>query len=270
MCFLCGNDISLHSYNSLSDALSNLQRSYDNLHEKYESNIHEKNKIERKHLAALEQLERIKVEESHLNDESYYIYNLSKELSKPNVFSVLKGLTNHLKFEGYTLDELDKLDNDFSELKNSFLNELDKSKFTDIKVKRLQQRKWDQGNPIQIGFMIDVNYLSKDEIDVFRSLVRNNHSESVRVDEIDSGFISLYLKNGLNASISFDFGLFGTNSTPRVSFFTDVYNEDWEDMKKVDDEDGHHFMVPIEITDLLSKLNFEVTMNRWDNLLNVK
>ncbi|MCX0435012.1 hypothetical protein [Aeromonas veronii] len=270
MCFLCGNEISLHSYNSLNDALANLQKTHDKLHEKYELSIHEKNNLEIKYLKCLEQLENLKVEETHLNDESYYIYDLPNKLSNPNIFSVLKGLTNHFNVEDYTLNDLDKLDMNLSELKNKLLNSLDKNKFTDIKIKRLKQRKWDQGHPIQVGFIIDVNYLSKDEIDVFRSLVRNNHSESVRVDDMDSGAISLYLKNGLHALIMFDFGLFGTDSTPSISFFTDLYNEEWEDMKKADDEEEHHFMVPIEITDLLSKLNFEVTMNRWDNLLNMK
>ncbi|MCX9112935.1 hypothetical protein OKS80_08485 [Aeromonas veronii] len=270
MCFLCGNDISLHSYNSLHEALSNMQNSYEKLNEKYEKSINELNEKNFKYLQLWEELEDTKLEERRRNEESDYIPGLSSKLSEPNIFSIIKRLISHLNLEYYTLNESDKLDDDFHQLKINILNDLEKSKFTDIKIIRLRQRQWDQGKPIQLGITIDVDYLSKDEVDVLHSLVKNNHSENVRVDDMDAGHMSVYLKNNFRASISFDFGLFGSGSTPSISFFTDVYNECWEDERKANDEDETYFMAPVEIIDLLSRLNLEVIINRWSNLLSTQ
>ncbi len=269
MCFLCGNDISLHSYNSLNKALSNLQNSYDKLNEKYEKCINELNETKIKYLAAKEELEDSKLRETQSHEISSFIPGLSSKLSEPNLFGVLLHFIRHLKDNDYTLDDAKKLDDDFSELKDEILNNLDKNKFTDIQVRCLQQRTWDSGKPIKLYLTIDVDYLSKDEVDVLRSLVRNHHSEQVGGDEY-SGLISFHLKNNICASVMLDFGGFGTNPTPSISFSTDIYNETWEDFRRDDDEDEYHFMAPDEIFDMLAKLNFEVMMNRWGSLLDMK
>ena len=170
MCFLCGNDVSQHNFNLLQQRYTSLELDHDSLKRQcseYEAEIRTlKNEV-----SALQ--EKIDARDDSIddngvnNDWGNSLENLPKVLSRPTIFSMFNYLLGKIGEGDYTLKDREKIKSDFKEYSENLLKI---ERVTDVKVTLLQQRKWDEGKPIQIGFEIIMDHLHAHEISMIVSM----------------------------------------------------------------------------------------------------
>ena len=257
MCFLCGNDVSQHNYNLLQQRYKSLELDHDSLkrqRSEYEAEIRAlKNEV-----SALQ--EKIDVCDERVDyngaddDWGNSLENLPKVLSRATIFSMFNYLLGKIGEGDYTLKDREKIKSDFKEYGENLIKI---ERVIDVKAKLLQQRKWDEGKPIQIGFEIIMDHLYAHEIEVFKSMARGEYSDAVKASPDEWGYLELNFNGGACALFFIAFGLFGDDNTPTIMLNVDVFNETLSES---------NFKVPAEVENLVSCLSFECNMNKWATL----
>ena len=257
MCFLCGNDVSQHNFNLLQQRYTSLELDHDLLKRQrsdYEAEIRAlKNEV-----SALQ--EKIDVRDDNVDDNSVdddwgnSLENLPKVLSRPTIFSMFNYLLGKIGEGDYTLKDREKIKSDFKEYGENLLKV---ERVTDVKVRLLQQREWDEGKPIQIGFEIIMDHLHSHEIEVFKSMARGEYSDAVKASSEEWGYLELNFDGGACALFFIGFGMFGNDNTPTIMLNVDVFNETISES---------NFKVPAEVENLVSCLSYECNMNKWATL----
>ncbi|MGL4725058.1 MAG: hypothetical protein ACRCWW_11220 [Scandinavium sp.] len=255
-----GKVVSQQDYDSVKASLYRLQEKYDALEElcrKYSREIEDKNDrisvMEVKASELREEIEELKNDEAGTPTEPVSIQDVS-------IFSILGALVGKFNQELCLLSEIKNIKSVMSEYSAALVARHER--FDEIKAVLLGQRSHDEGNPIQMGFEIKAHYLNKYEIDVFLSMVRGAHSDSVNGSLMEGGYLDLDVAGGYNAVTSLTFGMFGGEAAPTFSFFTDVYNENWKDEYTSE----AYVKIPYEIENLVAKLSYEYRMNIWRSL----
>ncbi len=257
MCFLCGNNVSQHNFNLLQQRYTSLELDHDSLKRQcseYEAEIRAlKNEV-----SALQ--EKIDVRDDSIDDNSVdndwgnSLENLPKVLSHPTIFSMFNYLLGKIGEGDYTLKDQEKIKSDFKEYSENLLKI---ERVSDVKVTLLQQRKWDEGKPIQIGFVIVMDHLHAHEIEVFKSMARGEYSDAVKASSEEWGYLELNFDGGACALFFIGFGVFGNDNTPTIMLNVDVFNETLSES---------NFKVPEEVENLVSCLSYECNMNKWATL----
>lgn len=252
MCFLCGNDVSRHTYDLLQERYARLEFAHDALkeqHREYEEKIRALND----EIAALQEKSDARDADADDNWENS-LDNLHNVLARSTIFSMFRYLLEQIAVKEYTLNDLPKIDSDYKTFGDNLMKI---ERISDVKVKRLRQRSWDEGNPIQMGFEIRVDHLYAHEVEVLRAMTRGDYSDAVSADPMDAGHLSLEFDGGAFASFGVYFGLFGNDSSPMISLYVDVFNETLSDT---------YFKVPPEVENLIARLSFECNINKWASL----
>ncbi|URR11253.1 hypothetical protein LT980_15105 [Citrobacter portucalensis] len=253
MCFLCGNDVSQHNFNLLQQRYRSLELDHDSLkrqRSEYEAEIRAlKNEV-----SALQEKIDVRDDNGVDNDWGNSLENLPKVLSRPTIFSMFNYLLGKIGEGDYTLIDREKIKSDFKEYGENLLKI---ERVTDVKVRLLQQRNWDEGKPIQIGFEIIMDHLHAHEIDVFKSMARGEYSDAVKASSEEWGYLELNFDGGACALFFIGFGMFGNDNTPTIMLNVDVFNETLSES---------NFKVPTEVENLVSCLSYECNMNKWATL----